>query len=68
LLFTKPAGGDITSLDVAGAAMALVGFVVEVTADLQKRAFRSRKENADKFIKSGLWSISRHPNVRYGAG
>jgi steroid 5-alpha reductase family enzyme len=35
---------------------------VEAVADWQKSDFRSRPENAGRFISTGLWSISRHPN------
>ena len=38
------------------------GFVVEVAADRQKTAFRADPENARRFISSGLWAWSRHPN------
>jgi steroid 5-alpha reductase family enzyme len=31
-------------------------------ADRQKSAFKAQPENKDKFITSGLWSWSRHPN------
>jgi steroid 5-alpha reductase family enzyme len=40
----------------------LLGFGIEVIADRQKSQFRAVPENADKFINSGLWSWSRHPN------
>ena len=40
----------------------LFGFVIEVVADHQKRQFRDNPENKGKFIQSGLWSKSRHPN------
>lgn len=46
----------------AGLALWLFGFSVEVIADRQKSAFRARTENAGKFITSGLWAYSRHPN------
>ncbi len=39
-----------------------IGFVLEVVADRQKSAFRKDPGNTDKFITSGLWSRSRHPN------
>ncbi len=45
-----------------GAAIWLFGFTLEVVADRQKSMFRNDPENADKFITSGLWSRSRHPN------
>ncbi len=46
----------------AGLTIWLAGFLMETIADNQKRRFRENLENADKFIKSGLWSWSRHPN------
>lgn len=53
-------GPDVFLL--AGAIIWLAGFVFEVVADYQKSAFRADPANADKFIKSGLWAYSRHPN------
>ncbi|MDH3208071.1 MAG: DUF1295 domain-containing protein [Gemmatimonadota bacterium] len=38
------------------------GFGLEVVADQQKARFRSRPENEGRFIASGVWSWSRHPN------
>ncbi len=38
------------------------GFVIEVVADQQKTNFRKNPDNADKFITTGLWTYSRHPN------
>ena len=43
-----------------GSSLWLFGFLFESIADYQKRKFRL--ENKNKFIQSGLWSISRHPN------
>ena len=37
-------------------------FSIEIIADYQKTKFRSISENKNKFITSGLWSKSRHPN------
>ena len=45
-----------------GLAIFLIGFIVEIVADTQKTKFRSNPKNKDKFINSGLWKFSRHPN------
>ena len=45
-----------------GFALFLIGFSIEIIADNQKNTFRSFEENKDKFITSGLWAKSRHPN------
>ena len=47
---------------LAGAALWLAGFAIEVVADEQKRRFRIRPENAKRFIDTGLWAWCRHPN------
>ena len=45
-----------------GLLLWVVGFAVEVIADRQKTAFNRDGANAGKFISSGLWARSRHPN------
>ena len=45
-----------------GLGLFLYGFITEVIADKQKTAFRSIPGNRDKFITTGLWAKSRHPN------
>lgn len=47
---------------VVGFIVWLIGFGIEVTADRQKTAFNSMPTNKGKFINTGLWSWSRHPN------
>ena len=47
---------------VVGFIVWLIGFGIEVTADRQKSAFNSMPANKGKFINTGLWSWSRHPN------
>lgn len=45
-----------------GAAVWLIGFSIEVIADRQKTSFKKNPKNKGKFISSGLWAHSRHPN------
>lgn len=49
-------------LGFIGIGVWVFGFLIEVVADAQKRAFKRNPENAGKFIDIGLWSWSRHPN------
>jgi len=46
----------------AGLLVWLFGFSFEVIADTQKSRFKADPENEGKFINTGLWSWSRHPN------
>lgn len=45
-----------------GVVVWALGFGIEVMADAQKRAFRSDPANRGRFITTGLWAWSRHPN------
>lgn len=47
---------------IIGGVIWLLGFTFETISDYQKSKFRSIPENKGKFINTGLWSISRHPN------
>ena len=38
------------------------GYLIEVVADEQKRAFRRVPENEGRFIDTGLWAWCQHPN------
>ncbi|MGB0693846.1 MAG: DUF1295 domain-containing protein [Pseudomonadales bacterium] len=59
---TSVAEVPIGPIAIAGAALWALGFGIEVVADRQKTAFRKDPSNQDKFIQSGLWAWSRHPN------
>ena len=45
-----------------GALIWAAGFATEVVADAQKRRFRAQPANSGRFIHTGLWALSRHPN------
>lgn len=49
-------------IGIIGLIVWLFGFGFESIADYQKNKFRSITENKGKFIKTGLWSKTRHPN------
>ena len=58
-------GGErerIGVVGVVGIAIWVFGFLIEIVADRQKSRFRSDPTNSDKFINTGLWAWSRHPN------
>lgn len=58
-------GGDprpLGAFALLGALLWLTGFVIEVVADAQKTRFRRKPENRERFISSGLWAWSQHPN------
>jgi steroid 5-alpha reductase family enzyme len=47
---------------IAGIVVWVTGFAIEVLADQEKSAFRRDPANQGRFITSGLWAWSRHPN------
>lgn len=59
---TSAARAPLDALTVVGVAVWAIGFGIEVIADLQKSRFRAERANRGRFISTGLWSWSRHPN------
>jgi steroid 5-alpha reductase family enzyme len=57
---TTRKGLDIFAL--IGFLVWALGFAFEVVADTQKSRFRADPANKGKFIQSGVWAWSRHPN------
>lgn len=47
---------------VIGLLVWLIGLGIEATADLQKFRFTQDEKNKGKWIDSGVWKYSRHPN------
>ena len=55
-------GVIMNNLFFVGLVIYVLGLVIEIVADQQKTVFRREPKNKDKFITTGLWSLSRHPN------
>ena len=53
---------ELGTSDYIGWALWLAGFLLEVIADTQKSTFRSNPDNHGKWVTTGLWGVSRHPN------
>jgi steroid 5-alpha reductase family enzyme len=52
----------VSNIFYIGMFIFIFGFCTEVVSDSQKSKFRALTENKDRFITSGLWAYSRHPN------
>ncbi len=53
---------SIGVIGVVGIVIWLTGFGIEAVSDRQKSAFRADPANKGRYITSGLWAWSRHPN------
>jgi steroid 5-alpha reductase family enzyme len=59
---TSGARKDLDVFAGIGLLVWIFGFAFEVIADAQKSRFNAQAANKGKFIRTGLWSRSRHPN------
>jgi len=62
VVITTTARRPLGPVAAIGALVWIFGFVFEVVADEQKRRFRADPANRGRFISTGLWARSRHPN------
>ncbi|CAG8489868.1 18338_t:CDS:10 [Acaulospora morrowiae] len=51
-----------SATDIAGIVLFVFGLMIESIADIQKFIFRQNRTSPKQFMKTGLWSWSRHPN------
>lgn len=58
--FSAPAGNS--ALMLVGGAVWLAGLVIETVADAQKFAAKRRPGGSARWVDTGLWAHSRHPN------
>ena len=61
IVFSSPTNSEIIYL-ILGGLIYLVGLLIEIIADYQKTVHNKLNNQERKFISSGLWSRSRHPN------
>ena len=59
---SSESGVVVNAFYYLGVGLFIYGFYTEVKADNEKSKFRSAPENREKFITTGLWAKSRHPN------
>lgn len=62
IIITTPNPPLLDGFFWVGAGLWIVGFAFEVIADEQKRRFKADPVNQGRFITSGLWAWSQHPN------
>jgi steroid 5-alpha reductase family enzyme len=58
---TSSTSTPLGMVDSVAIALWVLGFMIEIIADRQKRQFR-KTHGSSKFITTGLWALSRHPN------
>ena len=61
-LLGRESAPDVGPWMVAGAVIWLIGLALEAVSDAQKSAFKANATEGERFISSGLWKYSRHPN------
>jgi steroid 5-alpha reductase family enzyme len=62
VLLTANYGGDISRLSMVGFGVWIIGLLIESVADAQKWSFSQNFNNKNKWIHTGIWKYSRHPN------
>ncbi len=62
LAILSPVEAELEVLAFIGISLWWLGFMIEVISDYQKRKFREASDTKSKFISTGLWARSRHPN------
>ena len=53
---------SLSMINIIGLIVFIFGFLFEAIADYQLYVFKKNPKNKGKFIRTGLWKYSRHPN------
>jgi steroid 5-alpha reductase family enzyme len=62
VIITTTTRKELDLFALFGLLVWIFGFAMEAVADYQKSRFNADPANKDRFIQTGLWSRSRHPN------
>jgi steroid 5-alpha reductase family enzyme len=60
ILNKVPAG--FSAFSAIGTSVWVIGLLLETIADQQKSAFLANPKNKGRWMESGLWAYTRHPN------
>ena len=61
-VMSSPEVGPLTTMSIVGSVIWMVGFILEAGGDYQLASFKKEPTNKGKLLKSGFWSLTRHPN------
>ena len=61
-IITGGSRAPLGAVGIAGIAIWTSGMLIEGVADWQKSRFKNDPDNEGRFIRTGLWAWSRHPN------
>ena len=61
-VITGGSRSPLGAIGIAGIAIWTSGMLIEGVADWQKSRFKDDPDNEGRFIQTGLWAWSRHPN------
>lgn len=62
IIFITSKISSFSILNFVGLTIWLIGFIIEAISDIQKYKFINNPENKGKWVSTGLWKLSRHPN------
>ncbi len=62
LVLSHNVDAGFSLLTLVGLGISILGLGIETIADWQKYTFKRRPQNRDRWIETGLWKRSRHPN------
>ncbi len=62
ILSTRAAGSPLNLLAACGVLVFGIGFYFEVVADGQLQAFKADAHNKGRYLRTGVWTYTRHPN------